>query len=386
VDWAVALTYTLPLAAVRTVAALTGAPGIGGWHVAAVVLTGAALLFRRHYPLVVLAAVALLTTVLTWSLDGNFDMLAVPIALYAVAVYRSPKQAWIAAGAAFAVGAAGLQLWAPVLDDVVRQTGENYDQWNLLVIFALCLIVAVLLGAFSHTRAERMHALVELAEQLAREQDSRAQVAALAERSRIAREMHDIVAHSLSVMVALADGAAATAERDPGRTRQALNQLSETGRSALEDMHGLLCVLREGSDGGDLQPIPGTRDLSVLIDRFRAAGLPIRYSVSGVPADSPARELTIYRIIQEALTNVLRYSEFPRTVAVSITYAPTEIALTVSDDGRRTTSTARSVGTGRGIIGMGERAALHGGWAASGPLRDGGWEVRAVLPITPGDQ
>ncbi len=387
VDSAVALTYTVPLLAVRTVAAFAGAPGISAWNVAAVLLTGAALLFRRHYPLTVLAAVALLTTVLTWSLDGNIDMLAVPIALYAVALYRSPRQAWLAALAAFAVGAAGLQLWVPALDSVVRQTGENYDQWNLLVIFALCLVVAVLLGAASHARAERLRALVELTGQLAREQDSRAQLAALAERSRIAREMHDIVAHSLSVMVALADGATATVERDPARTKEALDQLAETGRSALVDMRGLLSVLREEPDaGGDLQPAPGVRDIAVLVDRFRAAGLPIRYSVSGVPACPGARGLTVYRIIQEALTNVLRYSDSPRTVEVSITYAPAETVLTVSDDGRRGSSPTRSVGSGRGIIGMEERAGLHGGWAVSGPREDGGWRVHAVLPMAEEEQ
>ncbi len=383
VDGAVAVVYTVPLFIVRSVAAFTGAPGIGAWQVAAVVLSGAALLFRRHYPLAVLAAVSLLTTVLTWSLDGNIDMLAVPIALYAVAVYRSPRQAWLAAAAAFAVGFAGLQLWVPSLDAVVRQTGENYNEWNLLVIFALCLIVAVLLGTFSSIRTERMHALVERAEQLAREQDSRAQLAALAERSRIAREMHDIVAHSLSVMVALADGAAATADRDPDRTRDALNQLADTGRSALGDMRALLSVLREDEGVTEgLQPAPGSRDLSVLIDRFRAAGLPIRYSVTGIPPAHPARELTIYRIIQEALTNVLRYADSPSTVEVAIDYAPAETLLAVSDNGRRGPSNRPSEGAGRGIIGMGERAALHGGRASSGPLPDGGWAVRAVLPVT----
>jgi signal transduction histidine kinase len=227
-----------------------------------------------------------------------------------------------------------------------------------------------------------MHALVERAEQLAREQDSRAQLAALAERSRIAREMHDIVAHSLSVMVALADGAAATADRDPDRTRDALNQLADTGRSALGDMRALLSVLREDEGVTEgLQPAPGSRDLSVLIDRFRAAGLPIRYSVTGIPPAHPARELTIYRIIQEALTNVLRYADSPSTVEVAIEYASTETLLTVSDNGRRGPSNRPSEGAGRGIIGMGERAALHGGQASSGPLPDGGWVVRAALPV-----
>ncbi|MDF9276209.1 histidine kinase [Arthrobacter sp. EH-1B-1] len=383
VDSTVALVYTIPLVIIRAVALATGVPGISAWHLPVAVLTGAALLFRRHYPLTVLAAVVLLTTVLTWSLDANLDILAVPIALYAVALYRSPRQAWLAAGVAFAVGVAGLQLWAPVLSAVVNQIGENYDQWNLLLILALSMAVAVMVGSYSYTRAERVRSLVERAEQLARERDRQAQLATLAERSRIAREMHDIVAHSLSVMVSLADGATATAERDPARTKAALDQLSETGRSAIGDMRRLLCVLGDSSDSsGQLQPAPGSRDLSVLVERFRTAGLPIRYSVTGVPHADAARELTIYRIVQEALTNVLRYSLEARTVAVSIAYSATETDISVHDDGRRRSSPAASVGTGRGIIGMGERAAVHGGSVTAGPLPECGWRVHAVLPVT----
>ncbi|KRF05402.1 hypothetical protein ASH00_13010 [Arthrobacter sp. Soil782] len=364
----------------------TGAPGVSVWHLVVAVLTGAALLFRRHYPLTVLAVVVVLTTVLTWSLDASVDILAVPIALYAVAVYRSPREAWLAAAAAFAVGFAGLQLWIPELHAVVTEVGENYDEWNLLLILALCMAVAGLFGSYSYARAERVRALVERAEQLARERDSQAQLATLAERSRIAREMHDIVAHSLSVMVALADGATATADRDPARTKAALDQLGDTGRSAISDMRRLLCVLGEGLDtSGQLEPAPGHRDLSVLVERFRTAGLPIRYSVTGVAISDAGRELTIYRIIQEALTNVLRYSLEARTVTVAIAYNPTETVLTVHDDGRHLVSPAPSVGAGRGIIGMGERAALHGGRVSAGPVAERGWRVHAALPVRPGE-
>lgn len=385
-DGAVALIYTVPLVLARSAALANGVPGISAWHIVVAVATGAVLMFRRHYPLTVLGAVVVLTTVLTWSLDATVDILAVPIALYAVAAYRSPRQAWIAAAAAFVVGFAGLQLWTPTLPAIAAQVGESYDQWNLLLIFAICMAAGVMFGSYSHSRGERVRALVERTEQLARERDSQVQLATLAERSRIAREMHDIVAHSLSVMVALADGATATADRDPARTKAALDQLGETGRSAMDDMRRLLSVLGEPADvPGELQPAPGSRDLALLVERFRTAGLPIRYSVTGVAPSDPARELTIYRIVQEALTNVLRYANEPKTVTVAIAYSPAETEVTVRDDGCHRISPVRSVGAGRGIIGMGERAALHGGHVVAGPAPDGGWRVHAVLPVHPGE-
>lgn len=380
-DVIVALAYTVPLVITRAVALANGAPGISNWHIVVALLTGAALMFRRHYPLTVLGVVVVLTTVLTWSLDASVDILAVPIALYAVAAYRSPRHAWIAAAAALAVGSAGLQLWTPVLPSMVTQVGESYDQLNLLLILALCMAVAVLLGSYSYARTERVQALIQRAEQLARERDNQAQLATLAERSRIAREMHDIIAHSLSVMVALADGATATAERDPARTKAALEQLGETGRSAIGDMHRLLCVLGEETETrGQLQPSPGHRDLSALIERFRTAGLPISYSVTGIATSDAGRELTVYRIVQEALTNVLRYAQEPRAVSVWVSYSAAETEVTVHDDGRLLSAPAPSQGTGRGIIGMAERAAVHGGHVSAGPRPDGGWQVHAVLP------
>jgi signal transduction histidine kinase len=251
--------------------------------------------------------------------------------------------------------------------------------------------VGVLLGTNTWQRSERVRVLTERADDLARERDSRARFAALAERSRIAREMHDVVAHSLSVMIALADGASASIERDPATARRALDRLSDTGRDALRDMRQVLSVLGDDSDEPEsLRPAPGRDDLAELVDRFREAGLPVRYTVRGASVPDPQQDLAVYRIVQEALTNALRYARGARHVEVEIDAGADATVVTVADDGGRAdeAGTARSgppqkaepIGAGRGLIGMRERAAVFGGTVEAGPVPSGGWRVRAVLP------
>jgi signal transduction histidine kinase len=338
--------------------------------------TAIALLFRRRAPLTVLVVVTILTTVLGFSAESNL-VLAVPIALYAVAAFRSPVVGWIAGAAAFAVTVASLFLWLPVLEARLGAPGA-FDIPLVLLTIGMADTVGILLGANTWQRAENVRVLTERADQLARERDSRARIATLAERSRIAREMHDIVAHSLSVMITLADGASASVERDPAAARRALERLADTGRDALRDMRQVLSVLGDSSDEpASLQPAPGREALGELVARFREAGLPVRFTVRGAPVADPQRDLAVHRIVQEALTNALRYAADAERVDVLVDDGADATVVTVADDGRRASA---SVGAGRGLIGMSERAAVFGGSVEAGPIPSGGWRVRAVLP------
>ena len=377
VDAGVSLAFTAIVVATLASEVITGQATVTARDVATIAGTAVALLFRRRAPITVLVVVVLLTTVVSFSAQSNL-VLAVPIALYAVAAFRSPAAGWIAALAAYAITVVSLFAWLPVLSARLGEPSA-FDIPVVLLTIAMADAVGVLLGTNSWQRAERVKVLTERAEQLARERDSQARIATLAERSRIAGEMHDIVAHSLSVMITLADGAGASLERDPHAARRALAQLSDTGRSALQDMRRTLSVLGEGTDAAAArEPAPGRGDLPELVERFRAAGLPVRFTVRGEPVANAALELAVYRVAQEALTNALRYAADAEHVTVVIDSGPASTTVTVTDDGRG--APIGSVGSGRGLIGMGERAAVFGGTVEAGPVPSGGWRVRAVLP------
>jgi signal transduction histidine kinase len=201
------------------------------------------------------------------------------------------------------------------------------------------------------------------------ERDRQAEIGAAQERARIARELHDVVAHSLAVMVAQADGGRYAAPGDPDAASGALAQIAETGRDALAQMRRLLGVLRAGEEGGDL---PG------LVRRLAGAGLPVELEVEGRARELPAEVgLCIHRVAQEALTNVLKHAESPQRVEVVLCYLDSEVELTVRDDGR---GVAAGDGHGHGLAGMRERVALHSGTLHAGPRAGGGYEVRARLP------
>ncbi len=379
VDIAVSVVFTTIVVVTLISDVITEDATVTPLQLASIAGTAVALLFRRRWPITVLVVVTLLTTVLGFSAESNL-ILAVPIALYAVAAFRSPLIGWIAAAAAFAVTVASLFAWLPVLEERLGAP-QAFDIPIVLLTIAMADVVGVLLGTNTWQRTERVRVLTERAEQLARERDSRARFAALAERSRIAREMHDIVAHSLSVMITLADGASASVERDPAAARRALDRLGDTGRDALRDMRQVLSVLSEESDEPEsLRPAPGREDLAELVDRFRAAGPAVRYTVRGAPHPDPQRDLAVYRIVQEALTNALRYASDARHVDVEIDAGRDATVVTIADDGGRSGEPQATVGTGRGLIGMRERAAVFGGTVEAGPLQAGGWRVRAVLP------
>jgi signal transduction histidine kinase len=280
--------------------------------------------------------------------------LAPLVALYYLVAHGPSRLKPIGLGVAL-VGGAVMSLRASfpgVLDGFVLGTA---------VVTAEVLLAALLADRRVSRRA-RLAALEV-------ERDQQAEIGAAQERARIARELHDVVAHSLAVMVAQADGGRYAAPEDPDAATRALAQIAETGRDALAQMRRLLGVLRSGEESADL---PG------LVRRLAGAGLPVELEVEGPERELPAEvRLSIHRLAQEALTNVLKHAESPRRVEVVLRYLESDVELTVRDDGR---GIAGGDGQGHGLAGMRERVALLGGTLHAGPRAGGGYEVRAWLP------
>ncbi|MFF2526702.1 sensor histidine kinase [Streptomyces liangshanensis] len=247
------------------------------------------------------------------------------------------------------------------------------------------LAFTVLLGLAVRTRQEYTAALLERARQLEVERDQQAQLAAAAERTRIAREMHDIIGHNLSVITGLADGGSYAAARNPRRAVEALDAIGTTSRQALTELRRLLEVLREEETGqAELAPQPALTDLARLVGGVRAAGLPVHLTTEGrADALPPGRQLTVYRVIQEALTNTLKHAGPGATASVHLSYAADGVTVTVTDTGgtRGRVRAAHSPPPGRGLTGMRERTALYDGTLEAGPLDrpSDGWQVRLHL-------
>ncbi|WP_239073623.1 sensor histidine kinase [Cellulomonas denverensis] len=271
----------------------------------------------------------------------------------------------------------------------------------LMAGFSGALCVAT--WAFALTRRSRRELIATLrdrAERLEIERDQQATIAAAAERTRIAREMHDIVAHSLSVVVAQADGGRYAAAADPDAAVRSLTTIAETGRAALADMRRLLGVLREPPEprtgavpvvGASAEtptlapstPQPAEHDLEHLVEQVRASGVRASMVRMGTARRlPPGMGLTVYRICQEALTNVLKHAGPSPTVTVLVQWGPRSLVVEIADDGRG--AAADSDGLGHGLLGMRERAAMFGGTVSTGPRPGGGFRVRAELPLPGG--
>ncbi|MFO7690789.1 MAG: histidine kinase [Cryobacterium sp.] len=392
-DAAVASGYLLPVLLGWVVTAIV-VPGAGPQSLAdsvsravMVVVVTIALLVRRHAPRTVLV-VSWAGLIVSYPGSGPADALPVLIGLYALAVYRSAVSAWIGLAASVTVGflaafvrVAGSPLVASAADAAWIVMGSQY---------AVSMLAATLVGVNLGDRRRYEAALLALAGQLAEERDRQAGLARVAEQARIAREMHDIVAHSLSVMVALADGSAALVETDPERSRTAMRQVAGTGRASLVEMRRLLGILADGADFA-LSPQPGIDQLAELVQTFRAAGLPTRLEVEGRGPENAGIQLTVYRIVQESLTNSLRYAHHPTRVTVRLRLATQSVEVLVDDDGDRdddggpavpgAPATAVSQGSGRGLIGLRERVALYGGALQAGPGPHAGWRVHATMTL-----
>lgn len=322
---------------------------------------------RRRYPLIVFGTIMLaagVQLVLGVGILPANVMLAV--ALYSVAArFRWPVS----------VPAAGaVVLW--VVLAVVPQMESNLSQPFFVVV------VAWTWGTTARIRRDYVAGLEERALQLEREKESQARIVAAEERARIAREMHDIVSHSLSVVVVMAEGASLKVRSEPERAEKAVLTVRDTGRNALAEMRRMLDVLRDGEPGTHV-PQPGIAQLESLIEDSRASGLPVEMTVRGDPVEVTAGvDLAVYRIVQEALTNARKHAgPLLGKVAVQLRYEGDSLEVQVADDGRGLDAPPDSEpGGGRGLVGMYERIAAYGGKLRIGRRPGGGFEVVATLP------
>ena len=332
-----------------------------------------ALAWRRNRPLAVLAfVIAVDVAQIVADNQANTLIYVTLIAIYSVAAYASRKQAVVALLVAYAaIFGALFSPFATIEGGVVE--------------VAAFMAAAAILGDYIRTRRDYLAGVEERAARLERERDTQAQIVAAAERTRIAREMHDVVAHSLSVMVAQADAAAYVFDTKPAQARQAIGTVAETGRLALAEMHRLLGVLRSTDGEGDLAPQPGVEQLDTLIARTQTAGLPVTLTVQGSPVPlSAGLSLTVYRIVQEALTNTLKHAGPAVTATVQLRYLASELEIDVTDTGDRARyprPDATTANGGHGLTGMRERTAVFGGDLQAGPLAGSGWRIHARLPL-----
>ena len=338
------------------------------------------LVWRRRFPAAVFAAclaAGVAQTLIGPTVESN---LGVPVAFYTVSAQCSRR---------VRLAVTVVMVAALVLASVAWHRENRAAILANLVVLGLIATTVGVLGRNTGTRRAYLASLTDRAARLERERDQQAQIAAAAERARIAREMHDVVAHNLSVMIALADGAEFALDTSAPQARQAITQVSRTGREALAEMRRLLGVLREDGAADGTAPQPRLADLEALIGQVRQAGLPVSLTVSGKPGNLPAGvELTVYRLVQEALTNTLKHAGPGATATVELRHDRRGIAVDVRDTGRGAgagSATSGSGGSGgpggQGLVGMRERSAVYGGKVQAGPGPDGGWRVSTRIDV-----
>ncbi|WP_029258676.1 MULTISPECIES: sensor histidine kinase [unclassified Microbacterium] len=326
------------------------------------------LLWRRRAPLgPFVAAVSLGTVGLFTGMSGGIVLLLV--ACYGVAVYRSARLAWICYG----IGAT----WFLGLTTILMLTGTTLLQVGIdtaLGYVALGLI-GTLVGVNVGGRKRYLLAIIDRSRQLLIERDQQAQLAAASERARIAREMHDIVSHSLTVIVALSEGAAATPDRE--QARRAAVSVADTARGALTEMRSMLGVLRDDESPlplAPMQPVPA-RD---TVETAQRAGYPATLTVIGQADVSPAVAHAIGRIVQEGVTNAMRHAPTAKSITVRLEYTADTVVIEIVNDG-----VSGEIGSdGFGVRGLSERAAHVHGTVRSAPADGGRWILRAVLPTS----
>ncbi|MDR8020043.1 sensor histidine kinase [Nesterenkonia aerolata] len=325
-------------------------------------------MLRRRYPLAVFGI--MLVAACVQLLFSAPILVADVMLLFAVYNVATGYRWW--ASLTVALLAVGWLLVA-----AIPHLGDEFLEIGQLGVLVVVTLWVWTWGTLVRIRRQYIAGLRERAEQAERERETNARIAVADERARIAREIHDIVSHSLSVVVVMSDGAAAKVESEPERAKSAMLGVLDTGRTALAEMRRMLGVLRDDEPGSQA-PQPGITQLEDLIEQSRAAGMPVALTVSGErPPLSQGVELTVYRVVQEALTNVRKHAGSQVTgVDMALTYRPEEVEVRVADDGRGPTD---DVG-GHGLVGMRERTAAHGGTFQAGARVGGGFELVAVLP------
>jgi signal transduction histidine kinase len=323
-------------------------------------------------------------------LQPTFADLGILILLYTVAAER-PRRVSLPALAAcvvlFAIVVARYNPGGPQ----VRHQVEYFLVAGLL--YLLAPTSAWVLGDSMGYRRAYSAALEERAARAERERDAQAQISAAAERARIARELHDVIAHNLSVMVAQADGGAYAFDAAPAQSREALAEIGRTGRQALSEMSSLLGILRTDPEAPPLAPAPAAAEIEQLVTQAREAGMRVSYTVAGTPRPLPGGlSLAAYRIVQEALTNVRKHAGPEAAAEVTLHYGHDDLLVRVTDDGPGVGGTLpryRQTGPmqpGHGLTGMRERAAMYGGTGQGGPRPGRGFDVTTRLPLPPASE
>lgn len=358
--------------------ATTHNPALKPWYLAVPldIAMVTPLVFRRRHPLRVAYAVLILGIVHSELALGISSLAAAAISLYSVLVYAGRKQGAVYLGAT--VFSWGVQLALDAHNLLIKVIGTGFA-------LALCWVLGEFVGARRAYHAEleaRLHLLETKRDQAAR-------IAVGEERGRIARELHDVVAHAVSVMVVQADGASFAIHSDPELAGRALNTISQTGRGALAELRRLLDVLRnEDGDSEPRVPQPDAEALTELAERVRTAGLPVDLEIDGDLGDLPAGvSLGAYRIVQESLTNTLKHAGRGAIARVRVWHDGDVLRVEARDDGGGRANAlmpanrSAPIPGGNGLIGMRERANLFGGSLEAGPAPGGGWRVRAELPV-----
>ena len=333
-----------------------------------------ALAWRVQAPLAVLAVIAgtFFPSALLFPLSGDAAFAVVAallIVLYSVGAHTGGWQA-----------VAGVLAMLAVVLGVVAADPEGADPGSY--VFFLFVVGGPWLAgrAIRHRRLSERH-LEARALAAEREREEKARAAVAEERVRIARELHDVVAHAISVIVVQARGGRRSLTTQPEEAREAFDSIEASGREALAEMRRLLGMLRQGDQELALVPQPSLRYLDALVAQVKEAGLPVELSVEGEPAAlPPGVDLSAYRIVQEALTNALKHAG-PATAQVVVRYGAEHLEVDVTDTGRRPTA---DDGAGHGLVGMRERVTLFGGELEAGHRREGGFAVRARLPLASG--
>jgi signal transduction histidine kinase len=339
------------------------------------------IVFRRRYPMgafvsVVLAGAA---EVATLPHPVGSDV-AVLIMLYTLAAYQ-PRRISVPGLVVCLIGSAvGALVWTSWVG--VKGDSGVFQVSAILAVFCGPALLAWVLGDSMRWRRGFYSALEERAARLEAERDAQAQIAAAGERARIARELHDVIAHNVSVMVVQADGATFALDEHPERVREALSAISGTGRAALAEMRHMLGVLRTASDDqSTLAPQPGLDQITELLAHSRQAGLPVSFAVEGVPRPlSSGVALAAYRVIQESLTNTRKHGGFAVSASVVMRFCDDGLTIVVRDDGKG--AGAVSDGAGHGLVGMRERVEMYGGTVSAGPDITG-YKVTCMMPYSP---
>ncbi|MFH8838361.1 sensor histidine kinase [Streptomyces sp. NPDC017868] len=326
---------------------------------------------RRHPEAVTAGILTLWTAYIALGYWPVVNSLAAQLALYTVASTR-PLRTALAAGA----GLGAIWLYG----------GFAAPHGSVAAAAALGAVVPAVLVRFGQSAREserRGERLAELAAQLQEERDAKALRAVAEEQARIARELHDVIAHHISVIAVQSGLADYVFDTDPGTARRALGTIADTSSEALEEMRRMLTLLRAGDNAPETYaPMPTLGGLADMAARMRAGGVPVELVVEGRPRTlPPGVELCAYRVVQEALTNVLKHAR-PATAVVQVRYQPHRLLVTVTDDGPGRDPAGADARGGHGLIGMRERAKLYGGAVTTGPGPEGGFHVRLTLPTS----